>query len=262
MEASREEQQLPPRGHGGEHVANLLQFRAPSFIEKEPGLFFEVLEAQWALRRTTDNATKFYTAIASLPSEVLMAIPKSTRSSNDYDQLKQAATEIFINTKTQEIEELLGDRPLIGRPSSHLRQLQQLGQRLGASEDLVKHKFLQSLPGTLLPALTVASQTCSLSQLGLMADELMAISHNSTINQVTTETTQTPHHQYRKQSSTDFSQIPIGLRPFAPNQKPKYCRAHIYYGNNARSCKPWCIGNRSRHTKMVPTSRPSSPSEN
>ena len=36
------------------------------------------------------------------------------------------------------------------------------------------------------------------------------------------------------------SAIPIGLRPFSPDQRPRVCRRHLYFGENSRTCKPWC----------------------
>ena len=59
---------------------------------------------------------------------------------------------------------------------------------------------------------------------------------------------------HQKYSNDD---IPIGVRSFSSTQLPKVCRYHLYYGKNARSCKPWCIMASSR-MNMLPNSRPQS----
>ena len=55
--------------------------------------------------------------------------------------------------------------------------------------------------------------------------------------------------------------IPVGIRSYSAGQKPKVCRAHLYFGPNARHCKPWCFLKHSPSvTNIQPSSRPNSPS--
>ena len=48
--------------------------------------------------------------------------------------------------------------------------------------------------------------------------------------------------------------IPANVRSFHENQRPRVCRSHIYFGNHARNCKPWCIL-KSNDLPMQPNSR-------
>ena len=55
--------------------------------------------------------------------------------------------------------------------------------------------------------------------------------------------------------------IPFGVRAFSENQHPKTCRAHIYFGPAAKTCKPWCWMKNHQNVEHVATSsRPPSPS--
>ena len=60
--------------------------------------------------------------------------------------------------------------------------------------------------------------------------------------------------QFTNYSSSD---IPANVRSFNHKQLPKICRFHLYYGEAAKRCKPWCILNSPSVTTM-PNSRPSS----
>lgn len=69
--------------------------------------------------------------------------------------------------------------------------------------------------------------------------------------------------QQPRQNSNDspvdyFSDaIPNNVKAFHSNQRPRVCRAHIYFGHYARTCKPWCIL-KSDEISMQPSSRPAS----
>ena len=68
--------------------------------------------------------------------------------------------------------------------------------------------------------------------------------------------------QQPRQSSDNFpdyfsDSIPNNVKAFHSNQRPRVCRAHIYFGNFARTCKPWCIL-KSPELSIQPSSRPAS----
>ena len=48
--------------------------------------------------------------------------------------------------------------------------------------------------------------------------------------------------------------IPPNVRSFHENQRPRVCRSHIYFGDYAKNCKPWCIL-KSNDLPMQPNSR-------
>ena len=130
---------------------------------------------------------------------------------------------------------------MTGRPSVYLREIQKVASQVGASDDLVRHKFVTALPTTISPILAT-QKSLTLAQLGSMADELMPL-HNQ-IN-VVNHKERKPSFSYSegvssKEYFSDANAIPIGLRPYHSKQRPTICRAHLYYNEQARTCKPWC----------------------
>ena len=60
--------------------------------------------------------------------------------------------------------------------------------------------------------------------------------------------------------NADKNFMPRGVKPFKSNQRPKVCRSHIYFGNSAKFCKPWCQWpDKDANIKVQPNSRSSSP---
>ncbi|KAF0289183.1 hypothetical protein FJT64_012542 [Amphibalanus amphitrite] len=55
------------------------------------------------------------------------------------------------------------------------------------------------------------------------------------------------------------SSTPRGLQPFYRDQRPQVCRAHLYFGQEARTCKPWCRWPKKGDAKMEPSSRRGAP---
>jgi len=146
---------------------------------------------------------------------------------------------------------------------------------------LVRHKFLQALPPMIGTALG-AQKSLTLTEMGTMADELVPMQGNQ-INSVPYENSgprdfeysypmeqeinYVRNQNYQVNSSNRFNNrtnnstfFPIGLRPFNDSQRQMICRAHIYYAEKARSCKPWCkFPNKSPRLNFDNSSRSSSP---
>ena len=63
-------------------------------------------------------------------------------------------------TNTELVDQLLQDTTLTGRPSQHLRALRKLGQRIGTTENVVRHRLFQrSLPRDLAVVVTMQDLT-------------------------------------------------------------------------------------------------------
>lgn len=254
-------------GNGGVEVnagagVNAVAVRPPVFSETAAAVWFRVLETQFRIARITTTGTKFIQATSALPMSVLENVPENVLENENYDELKQAVISFHESTKPELFEQLISSKAMTGRPSVYLREIQKVASQVGAGDDLVRHKFISALPSTIAPIIAT-QKTLSLVQLGSMADELMPL-HNQ-INIV--------NHRERKQSfsssdrkARDFSvgesneNIPIGLRPFHKKQRPNICRAHIYYADQAKTCKPWCrYPNKSNCRMQRSHSRSSSP---
>lgn len=131
---------------------------------------------------------------------------------------------------------------MTGRPSSYLQKLQSLARRAGIADctGLIRHKFLSSLPYSVFPAIE-AQTSLTLTQLDPLADELMPM-HNNFCN--FTPNQQPYKGSWKSREHENFKKeaqiLPMGLYPFYNDQRPNICRSHLYFGDKARSCKPWC----------------------
>ena len=220
------------------------------FNPAEALAWFKIMEAQFALSNITVSSTRFHHALSALPGSVVMCLDDDIIEARDYDKLKIEVLEQTMPNRAELFDQFLQNSPLAGRPSQHLQTMKRLAQQVGASEEMVRHKFQKSLPAHV--ALMLATQkTSSLEEIGRLADELIAISP-------------VQHTQEVQESSLDVDVIrrptktTTSLEPFTPDQRPKVCRAHIYFGPEAKSCCPWCLWPDKRGVRIT-QSRNSSP---
>ena len=251
---------------------SVIAIKVPEFSHSSAVGWFSILEAQFHLKNITTSSTKFYNALAALPADFVSDTPSEILNAADYDQLIKHVLDTFEETKPELFEQLYQKTTLSGRPSQDLRSLQALAKKAGISncKDLIRNKFISILPPNIAPA--VATQTSvSLTELGTLADELMPL-HNKLCNVAISSSTDKPYtrdNRTRNDSAPSQPAQHIGLRPFSPNQRQKICRAHIFYAERARTCKPWCRFPNKQGCRMAPSSRPASrsssptpPSEN
>lgn len=237
--------------------------KAPAFMESAVPGWFTIIESQFHLRNITTQTTKFFNVISSLPADLVAKLPTTVLADKNYESLKTTVIDIYEKTKPELFEKLIsssGTKPMTGRPSLYLRELQVLGVKIGVGEDIIRHKFVQALPANIAPALA-AQKDLTLTQIGNLADELMPLSKQhepvpAYIQAIPQPTKTQP--VYNSQSSTP-SNIPYGLRPYNPDQRPRVCKSHIYFGVRAKTCKPWCEWPDKTSCRLQPSSRPASP---
>ena len=234
-----------------------IAIKAPQFMESAAAGWFAIIEAQFHLRNITISSTKFYHVLAALPPDVVVNLNSQILDNKNYEELKKAVISNYEKTKPELFEKLITNTKLTGRPSLYLQELLTVARKVGVGEELVKHRFIQSLPATIAPVIA-AQHDLPLARLGSMADELIPLVQNTTANQVA----RTMDKQETSTASTvaNKNSVPLGLKPFHANQKPQVCRGHLYYGAKSRSCKPWCKWPEKRDCNILPNSRPASPS--
>lgn len=258
-------------------TAYRVSVKMPEFVEASAASWFIVLEAQFRLNNIKQESTQFFHAIRGLPMNLLDRLPPDVIQSESYSALQPAVLALVERSKPELFESLMTSDALIGRPSVCLTKLQQMGKRVNVGDDFIRHRFLQSLPPAIVPVLQTKSKM-SLDDLGSLADELVAMSTTSHSSQPI----QQVNAPYQKRSTNPFdynfqhtprretasphrrSQIARpgthpNVRPFHNNQKPRICRAHIYYGRFARTCRSYCEWPDKQGVKIQPNSRPSSP---
>ena len=131
--------------------------KVPTFSEANPNRFFSVLEAQFKLKGISVSSTQFYHALTALPEEVLNLVSDATVSAENYAQLKTFVINYFEKSKPELFEKLISTATLTGKPSNTLRQMENIANKIGVSEELLRHRFFQNLPPTIAP--TIAAQT-------------------------------------------------------------------------------------------------------
>lgn len=250
------------------HVA----IKAPAFMECAVQGWFAIMEAQFHIARITNDITKFYHVLASLPPTTVSKLDTAVLASHSFSGLREAVTELYEKSKPELFDQLISKVQLTGRPSLYVRELQELAGKVGVGDDLVRHKLLQSLPpavGTVL----AAQRDLSLHQLGKLADELMPLLQPSCfaapaalppqehclLSPGSNLTQHRPDQQQQQHRASTSSSLPRGLQPFHRDQRPQVCRAHLYFGAEARTCKPWCQWPKKNSLKMEPSSRRTSP---
>ena len=226
------------------------------------------MEAQFEIAKIQSNITKFYHLLSALPPNIVTPLPQSVLDSKDSDTLKEAVISTYEKSKPEMLDSLISSKSMTGRPSIYLNELLSLSSKIGAGEDIVRHKFISALPKS-ISAIIASNNDLDLTRLGKMADELLvhinrqetSLPHFNSINQISTPT-QSNYKQTSTNTSTSCTQIPYGLRPFNKDQKPKVCRAHLWFGERARYCKLWCRWPNKNALQIQPSSRPSSPARN
>jgi len=158
-----------------ERVCAVGEVHVPEWTDGTAAIYFKILEAQFALKRITSSTTKFCTALTKLPPTLLARLPAAIIDANNYEELKAAVLCQYEATKPEIFEKLIKTTTFGGRPSIYLQEIQSLADQVGVGEELVRHKFAQSLPPNIAPIIASQKQT-PLRELGTLADQLMPFS--------------------------------------------------------------------------------------
>lgn len=250
----------------GDSSETKMSVRPPPFMESAVSGWFAILDAQFHLANVTSGPTKFYHVLASLPADVVARLDPSVLSGQDFASLKTCVVEMFEKTKPELFEKLISKTVLTGRPSEFLGELRDVASKVGVGEDLVRHKFIQSLPPAMSTVL-VAQRDLTLAQMGKLADELVPLVQKQTLvaahtaDSRPTDRGRSPGPRGHRPQSADKGSGK-DLQPYHEGQRPRVCRAHLFYGPDARSCRNWCTWpDKSRTSRMSVRSREPTPAD-
>ena len=204
--------------------ANAVSIKAPQFAESSASAWFVIMDAQFNNCSITVSSTKFYHSLANLPPQIIQRLSADVLKSESFEELQKAVLELVETSKPQLFDNLMDDFSLHGKPSEGLAKIQKTAEKVGVTEEFVRHRFIKSMPANFAPTLA-AQKTMSLSELGKLADDLQTYASSDIIT---------------TSNAVKTSMNNSSLEPFFPNQKPKVCRAHIFYGKQATSCRNWC----------------------
>jgi hypothetical protein len=232
-----------------------ISVKPPPFYRKNAPSWFAQLEAQFGLSRITSSATKFNHCLAHLPEDVVCELDLSTIL--NYEALKASLLSMYDKSRTAKLDEALS--PIDSshlRPSIAVQKMRRSFREAGlqVDDEVIIHRFIKSLPQQL--QITLAPHRLSpLDNFIAVADMVWETSQAS--QPICALSNLRLNHA---NSTKESMALPIGLAPFKSNQKPQVCRSHIYYGEQARSCKPWCRWpSKNSSVKMESSSRSASP---
>ena len=224
------------------------------FIESNVPAWFALIEAQFVINRYRQTDLKFYHTLNALPHHIVGNLSQNVLNSHDYQTLKNEVLTSFEKSKPEMLDKLMSKRTISGRPSIYLNELRALALKIGVDDDIVRHRFVQALPSSIAPV--IAAQTdLELDRLGKITDDLITQFPDFRHTHAHVQQVVTKPQQNKNKNRCD---CPSGLRPFYSKQKPLVCRAHLYFGNQAKYCKPWCKWPNKNNLQMQPSSRSNS----
>uniref|UniRef100_A0A1I8IFH7 Integrase catalytic domain-containing protein n=1 Tax=Macrostomum lignano TaxID=282301 RepID=A0A1I8IFH7_9PLAT len=218
--------------------------KAPPFYRNNPDAWFQTLESQFKLARITSEETKYHHLVSNLPEDVASVLLSSETPAN-YTLLKTSVCNMMQKSKQEKINELLATSDLGGdKPSIFLQRLtakmSQCGIQPASCPDMVKATLLRCLPSEFRLALS-GFQEQTPAQLASIADSMFAVQNsfgrvNAAQPELIAAVPAKPTGDFNKARKTRSN----GMKPFKAGQRPVICRAHIFYGQQARTCRHWC----------------------
>lgn len=242
---------------------NRVSVKLPPFWQARPSLWFQQVEANFALSGITCDDTRYRHVLAVLDQDTVLAVSDSIDpppATDKYQTLKASLLREFSISHHRKLQALmtelqLGDQ----KPSQLLRKMKDLsGQDL--SEDAIRSLWLQRLPQQLQTILSASQDT--LPQLAITADRVFEVSQLSTTTTISTVTSpelpglsnlqqqladltmqvnQLQRQLHRPRSSSPHNSR---QRSSSPQNKLDLCWYHRKFGTKARKCQQPCSENK------------------
>ena len=204
---------------------NAVAIKLPTFWAQQPEVWFLQAEAQFHIRKITDDTTKYYHVVAALDQETsgrVLDTLSAPPDDNKYTDLKQRLLTTFGLSKREQASKLLHLHPLGDRKPSEL-----MDEMLSLLADhgfcfLAEQLFLEQLPEDIRLQLSNDDFTHPRA-LATKADVLWIAKQQAatTINNVTS--------QPKDQITTTHDA-----------QQQHWRFYHKRFGDNANNCKPPC----------------------
>jgi len=224
---------------------NRVSIKPPQFDPHRPTAYFAILEAQFKLAGISVEETQFYHCLSSLPTEVVSSLPEETLTDPVYSKLKSVLLKSHEASLPEKFAQLVSNTTMTGRPTVYMKQIRGIARDLKIGDEIIRHRFVSALPEKIQPVVA-AQKSTPLDELAVLADDLINLAGSTNISAITRQ--QQDHRQQQRHVS-QFSPQPSHrqssfssqtLVPFHSSQQPKVCRSHIFFGTEARNCRPWC----------------------
>ncbi len=156
-------------------LAAHVSVKLPTFNQFNVKRWFSQAEHQFRLGRITSPATKFSYIYTNLPQDVLNGLSEEAAYGDDYERIKAELITTFSESKPQLFDRLMAQQGNFAglKPTICLRKIQEIANQLSVGEDIVRIKFLKSIPDD-LRLLLVTYEGKSLEDMARVADTLMS----------------------------------------------------------------------------------------
>ena len=218
----------------------------PAFDKLEPVSWFAVADANFALRKVSDELTKYYYILSKLDSSTLRklsAFLKRPRGDSPYQEIRSELCEAFEPSMEQRLDTLLA---VTDSGEESLRAFGLQLQRLlgdATTDDILKRIFLRSIPHTIVTAIS-GSLEAKFSVVLQVADRAQKASATSaraapaaaTVAAVSGPSTPAPRRGGRggrQRGGRSGAQDHI--------KSVQLCHFHLRFGDSARRCAQGCV---------------------
>ena len=227
-----------------------VSLKLPEFWPDDPEVWFARVEAQFATRNITQDATRFDYIVSTLDNATaseVKAVVLHPPTENKYDAIKHALLAAFSKSQAQKDAELLslsglGDT----KPSALLRRIRSLNND---AETLRRALFLAQLPPEVRGVL--AGQAIDdLDELAQAADRVIearqlgsphSVCEMKTIDNGCVDQPSVCGLQKRSQVLHTASHSRKKSSMKSSPSSSFVCHFHLTYGPEARNCRPGCL---------------------
>ena len=200
---------------------NAVAIKLPTFWAQQPEVWFLQAEAQFHIRKITDDTTKYYHVVAALDQETsgrILSTLSSPPTDNKYTDLKQRLLTTFGLSKRERASKLLHLHPLGDRKPSEL-----MDEMLSLLADhgfcfLAEQLFLEQLPEDIRLQLSNEDFTNPWA-LATKADVLWIA---------------------KQQAATTINKVISQPNGKITTRHDGWCFHHKRFGDDARNCKAPC----------------------
>ena len=200
---------------------NAVAIKLPTFWAQQPEVWFLQAEAQFHIRKITDDTTKYYHVVAALDQETsgrILSTLSSPPTDNKYTDLKQRLLTTFGLSKRERASKLLHLHPLGDRKPSEL-----MDEMLSLLADhgfcfLAEQLFLEQLPEDIRLQLSNDDFT-NLRALATKADVLWIA---------------------KQQAATTINNVISQPNGKITTTHDGWCFYHKRFGDDAKNCKTSC----------------------
>ena len=159
-------------------ATNLPKFRIATFYASDVELWFNQIEAQFALHQINDDDERYSAALSGeVASDVRDVLLQPFRS-HKYETLKAILIERRGLTKPERVNKVIsGERIGTDIPSRFLRRLQKtagFGMKAVVGKAVVRQAFIRQMPASIRAHLATQPDSATLESLAVLADRALA----------------------------------------------------------------------------------------